>query len=138
MLIRDYHHEDFPAVDQLWKTTGIYTEERGDTAELILSCNEAGGKFLVLEDPSSGHLAGTSWMTWDGRRIYLHHFAIHPSKQGKGYGRKLAMASLAFAREKDCPLKLEVHSQNKPAVNLYKSLGFEDFEDYHIYLKLDF
>lgn len=137
MLIREYHPDDFPAVESLWKNTGIYTEELGDTADLILSCNRAGGKFLVLEDPSSGSVAGTSWMTWDGRRIYLHHFAIQASLQGKGYGRRLAVASLEFARELDCPMTLEVHSQNIPAINLYKSLGFEGFEDYHIYLILD-
>ena len=29
-------------------------------------------------------------MTWDGRRIYLHHFGILPEYQRKGLGRKLA------------------------------------------------
>lgn len=137
MLIRDYHPDDFPQIEDLWKKTGIYTEERGDTAEIILRCNQAGGKFLVLEDPASNKVAGTSWMTWDGRRLFLHHFAIDPIFQGKGYGRKLALASLAVARKKKCPMKLEVHSQNIPAVNLYKSLGFTVFEDYQVFMILD-
>ena len=134
MLIRDYHPDDFAGVMLLWKATGIYTEERGDTSEIILRCNRAGGKLLVLEDPSKGQVAGTSWMTWDGRRLYLHHFAILPSLQGQGYGRRLALESLAFAREMNCPMKLEVHSQNTRAVNLYRSLGFEVFEGYDIYM----
>ena len=137
MLIREYHPDDFPAVESLWKETCIYDEERGDTAEIILRCNKSGGKFLVLEDESCGQIKGTSWMTWDGRRVLLHHFAIDPALQGKGYGRRLALESLAFARELNCPMKLEVHKHNTPAVKLYKSLGFEVFEDYEIYMILD-
>ena len=136
MNIRDYRTGDFPAIEALWKATGIYTVERGDTKELIEQCNHQGGKFLVLED-GSGEIAGTSWMTFDGRRIYLHHFAVGPDLQGRGYGRKLALASLEFARELGYPMKLEVQENNQPAVNLYRSLGFEVFEDYDIYMILD-
>ena len=137
MVIRDYRPADFPSVEELWKETGIYTMERGDTPGIILRSNAAGGKFLVMEDPATGLLAGTSWMTWDGRRVFLHHFAIRTSLQGKGLGRALALRSLEFAKQKNCPVKLEVHRDNTPAVNLYRDLGFEVFEDYEVYMKLD-
>lgn len=137
MLIRDYHAADFPQVESLWKETGIYTFERGDTRQVILRCNRAGGKFLVMEDPVTGQVTGTSWMTWDGRRVLLHHFCILPAYQGKGHGRRLAIKSMEFARGKNCPMKLEVQRKNAPAVNLYKSLGFQVFEEYDIYMILD-
>ena len=137
MIIREYRPSDFPQVEAIWKDTGIYTVERGDTAAMIKRCNQQGGKFLVMEDPQDRNLAGTSWMTYDGRRIHLHHFAITPRLQGKGYGRKLAIASLEFARDHRCPLKLEVHSSNIHAISLYKSLGFEVFENYDVYMILD-
>lgn len=137
MLIRNYRPEDFPYVEALWKDTGIYTVERGDTPEVILRCIRAGSTFLILENPSDGSVGGTSWITFDGRRTFLHHFCIDPSLQGKGYGRKLALESLAIAREKNCPMKLEVNRQNIPALNLYKSLGFKVFEDYEVFINLD-
>ena len=137
MIIRDYRPGDFPQVEELWQQTGIYTIERGDTSDLIIQCTKMGGKFLVLEDPLTGSVAGTSWMSYDGRRIHLHHFAIRPSLQGKGLGRILAVASLKFAKKKNCLIKLEVHSKNLPAVNLYKSLGFTVFEDYDVYMTLN-
>lgn len=137
MIIRDYRPSDFPRVEQIWKETGIYTVERGDTAAIIERCNRQGGRFLVMEDTQDRNLIGTSWMTFDGRRIHLHHFAITPRHQGKGYGRKLAMASLEFARDQRCPLKLEVHTSNIHAISLYKSLGFEVFENYDVYMTLD-
>ena len=137
MVIRSYRRDDFPQVEKLWKATGIYTVERGDTGEIILLCNRSGGKFLVMEDPATGQITGTSWMTWDGRRVFLHHFAILPSFRGQGLGRTLALKSLEFAKQVDCPMKLEVHRDNTPAVDLYRSLGFEVFEDYDVYMILD-
>lgn len=137
MIIRHYRSTDFPQVQELWKETGIYTMERGDTASIIEQCTGLGGLFLVMEKPDSGMITGTSWMTFDGRRIHLHHFAIHPDFQGTGLGRKLALRSLEFAREKGFPLKLEVHSENTVAVNLYLSLGFTAFEGYDVYMILD-
>ncbi len=124
-------------MEKLWKETGIYTIERGDTAGIILRCNQNGGKFLVMEEPDTGMVAGTSWITWDGRRLFLHHFTIASAFQGRGHGRTLALKSLDFAKEKGCPMKLEVQRENRPAVNLYKSLGFEVFEDYDVYMILD-
>ena len=136
MLIRDYQSNDFPQVESLWKETGVYKVERGDTPEMIESCNAMGGKFLVMEEPGACRIVATSWLTWDGRRIYLHHFAVLPSLQNQGYGHALALESLAFARRKGFPVKLEVHSPNLPAVHLYEALGFEKFEDFAVYINL--
>lgn len=134
MIIRNYKPGDFPQIEALWRETGIYTMERGDTPEIILRCNTQGGKFLIMEDDLNSRIIGTSWLTWDGRRVLMHHFAVLPSLQGRGYGRKLALESLAFAREKRSPLKLEVHHDNTPAIQLYRSLGFDVFEDYDVYM----
>jgi ribosomal protein S18 acetylase RimI-like enzyme len=137
MIIRKYRAGDFPLIEQLWKVTGIYAQERGDTPESINRCNELGGAFLVMEEPGTGNVVGTSWMTYDGRRIHLHHFAISPSHQGKGLGKKLAGESLKHARERSCPVKLEVHDMNRAAIHLYKSFGFVPFENYHVYMNLN-
>ncbi len=137
MTVRNYQATDYLKIEKLWKKTGIYTVERGDTAGIIKRCNDLGGQFLVMEDPDSDNIIGTSWMTFDGRRVLLHHFAIEPSFQGTGLGRKLALRSVEFAREKQCPMKLEVHQENVAAINLYKSLGFKVFEDYDVYMLLD-
>ncbi len=134
MIIRNYNPGDFPQIEALWRETGIYTVERGDTPEIILRCNTQGGKFLIMEDDLNSRIIGTSWLTWDGRRVLMHHFAVLPSLQGRGYGRKLALESLAFARDKRSPLKLEVHRDNTPAIKLYRSLGFDVFEDYDVYM----
>jgi len=125
---------DFPQVEALWKECGIYSSERGDTSEIIDRCNSQGGKLLVMEDPETGRIIATSWLTWDGRRVLLHHFAVRPSYQKQGCGRSLALKSLEFAREKGSPVKLEVSPLNLPAIQLYQSLGFELLGDYDVYM----
>lgn len=131
--IRDYFPEYYPAIGQLWSETGLGGTQRGDTPQIIEKSIALGGKMLVavLADNT---LVGTSWMTFDGRRLHLHHFGISPAFQRKGFGRQLALASIAFAREKGCQIKLEVHQTNKAAIELYKGLGFQYLGDYDVYI----
>ncbi len=65
MIIRDYRQGDFLQIEDLWKETGVYRSERGDSPEVILRCNAQGGRFLVLEDETNNKIIGTSWLTWD-------------------------------------------------------------------------
>jgi ribosomal protein S18 acetylase RimI-like enzyme len=136
--IRDYKDPDFQDVDKLWKETDLGGEHRGDTAEIIEQSIRLGGKLLVMKDTSADVLMGTSWMTFDGRRIHLHHFGIKPEYQGKGLSKKLVKASLLFAKEKGYQIKLEVHQTNHKAIKLYKNAGFKYLGDYDIYIIRDF
>lgn len=135
MKIRDYQIGDFPQVEALWKKTGIYRPERGDTLETIEQCLGVGGKFLLMEDPEKDSIIASSWLTYDGRRLHMHHFAVHPDFQNRGYGRILALESLSFARQIGVPVKIEVHENNPSALHLYESLGFEPLEGYGVYMK---
>lgn len=134
MIVRDYQPGDFPQIESLWKETGVYRPERGDTPDTIIRCNAIGGKFLILENEVKHRIIGTSWLTWDGRRVLMYYFAIHPSQQGFGYGRRLAIESLEFAKKMGASMKLEVHRDNKPAIQLFRDLGFKILEGYEVYL----
>jgi len=133
MIIRDYRPGDFPQIEALWKETGVYRPERGDGPETIQICNDQGGKFLILEDETENTIVGTSWLSWDGRRMFMQYLAVLPSQQNLGHGRKLAVESMKYARAKKAPLKLEVHCDNTIAIQLYKNLGFEILEGYEVY-----
>ncbi|HYW96903.1 MAG TPA: GNAT family N-acetyltransferase [Bacteroidales bacterium] len=135
--IRDYRHGDFPQLDQLWKETGMGAPERGDNEETIERCNQMGGKLLVMTNPANGKIIGSSWLTFDGRRIFLHHFGIKPEYQNRGLGKQLANATLQFIREKGYQVKLEVHKDNHIAKRLYEKSGFFAFTDYDIYMIRD-
>jgi len=134
ITFRAFRKKDFPEILKLWQLCGMGGEERGDTAETILKCNSHGGYFVVLECTSQKIIIGTSWMTWDGRRIYLHHFCIHPEYRGKGFGKLLGHECLRFIAKKGAQVKLEVHKNNQIAKKIYEKLGFFAFTDYDIYM----
>jgi len=131
-LIRAYESADYKGVIHVWKVTGMEGSVRGDNDVLIKESLDIGGKFLVMIDTSTNNLVGTSWMTFDGRRLYLHHFGIDPVFQNQGLGQKLACATLNLAKQKNRQIKLEVHRNNKAAIELYKKLGFKYLGDYDV------
>ena len=96
-----------------------------------------GGRLLIMEDPEKGQLVGSSWMTFDGRRMFLHHFGIAPDMQNQGYGKQLFEASMNFLKEKGYQVKMEVHHNNHAAIHIYKSAGFFNFPDYDIFMIRD-
>lgn len=128
---RDFHPEDFPAVLALWEATGLGGAHRGDDLAAVQRTLAQGGRFLVLEE-EGGALAGTAWLTQDGRRSYLHHFGIRPDLQGRGLGRLLMDRVLEAARVLGLQLKLEVGRDNLRARELYRRSGFKDLGDYQI------
>lgn len=134
MLIRDFQPEDHKELFELWEELEMGGEERGDTLEVILETINRGGKLILMEDDEKNILIGSSWMTYDGRRLFLHHFGIKNEYQRKGHGLKLAFASLEFIKLKGQQVKLEVHKDNLAAKSLYEKVGFSAFTDYDIYM----
>lgn len=76
-------------------------------------------------------------MTYDGRRIMLHHFGILPEFQGKGFSKILLEESLKYCKELGAQVKLEVHSQNIKALGLYKKFGFKPLGGHKVYIIRD-
>lgn len=135
--IRDFRESDYDEIVQFWELTGLGNPERGDTFKTIRDTVRMGGKMLVMEEKSTGKICGTSWMTFDGRRIFLHHFGILPKLQGKGLAKTLLTASLQYIRKKGYQAKLEVHTNNSKAINLYKKFGFKLLDGYDVYILRD-
>ncbi|MBK8793796.1 MAG: GNAT family N-acetyltransferase [Holophaga sp.] len=135
--IRDYQEADFHGIARLWELTGLGSPNRGDDAVVIARTLAHGGVFLVMEAIPSGHVIGTSWMTSDGRRIYLHHFGIAPDYQNEGLGKALLETSLQRAGAMGLQIKLEVHRNNTAAIALYQKYGFTYLGDYDGYIIRD-
>ena len=136
-IIRDYRQDDFEKIIQLWKITDMGDPKRGDDKKTIENTIRLGGALLIMEEKSSGRICGTSWMTFDGRRIHLHHFGILPEFRRKGLATLLLNESLKFVKGKRCQVKLEVQRSNSQAINLYKKAGFSYLGDYDVYIIRD-
>lgn len=132
--VRDYLPENYNDLMNLWLLTDMGGAERGDNDEIIAKSIEIGGRMLLMFSDNSNELIGSSWMTFDGRRVHMHHFAIHPYYQGLGLARELLKASLKHVREKGYQVKLEVNKDNIKAINLYTKAGFKYLGDYDVYI----
>lgn len=136
ITIRDFQPSDYEGLTELWQLTNLGNPDRGDNLDIILQSIAMGGKLLVAVS-QEGKIIGTSWMTFDGRRIHLHHFGVHPSYQRQGIGKMLTRESLRFVKAKGYQVKLEVHRNNIAAINLYKQFGFQYLGDYDVYIIRD-
>lgn len=135
-FVRDYKEEDYPALLKLWEATDMGGKKRGDDEDIIEDTLSYGGKLLILEDDKDG-VIGSSWITTDQRRLYMHHFAILPKFQGKKLSHLLMDKSMEFVVETGLQVKLEVHRDNKIARSLYASYGFKYLGDYQVYIIRD-
>ncbi|MCD4696859.1 MAG: GNAT family N-acetyltransferase [Bacteroidales bacterium] len=133
-LIREYSGNDFSQVKKLWQLTGLDSKSREDDNKIIKYSIANGGKLFILEEKESNEIIGSSWITFDQRRLYLHHFAIHPDFQGRGLSKLLLKSSLEFAKEQGKQIKLEVHKNNQIAKELYVNAGFKYLGDYEVYI----
>jgi len=138
MTIRKYLKGDFNGIMNLWMVTGLGRPERGDDEATVERSLDMGGLMLVMCDDSPvQRIVGTSWLTFDGRRLHLHHFGIDPEYQRRGLAKELLKETLRFVKEKGYQVKLEVHRSNVAAVALYRNAGFEYLGDYDVYIIRD-
>lgn len=91
------------------------------TAERMLKALDDHDVFIAIED---GEAVGYIEMTACDDENEPIQILVKPECRGKGYGRAL----LQTAIEKNFPRKmvLEVDADNRPALNLYLSLGFQE------------
>jgi ribosomal protein S18 acetylase RimI-like enzyme len=135
MTIRKYLKGDFNGIMNLWVATDLSRPERGDDEATVERSLGMGGLMLVMcDDSPAKNIIGTSWMTFDGRRLHLHHFGIDPAFQGRGLAKELLRETLRFVKGKGYQVKLEVHQSNTAAVGLYRKAGFEYLGDYDVYI----
>lgn len=134
--LTEINEEQYQTAVQLWEITGVGNPARGDTLEAVRQTLDHGGRLILLYEDDKA--VGTVWLTHDFRRLYIHHMAVHPDRQQRGYGKLMLQEALKIASELKLQSKLEVFEHNLAAYNLYLSLGFQPLEGYHTLIKRDF
>lgn len=137
IIFRNFKKDDIDGIFELWRKTGLGENLRGDNLETIERSLSMGGKFIIMEDSDNLKIIGTSWITFDGRRLHLHHFGVDPEHQGQKLAVPLLKETLIFAKQKGIQIKLEVHKDNIKAIELYTKNYFKYLGDYRIYIIRD-
>lgn len=133
LTISDYSKIDYQDLIKLWEDIHLGGASRGDTHEIIDESIKVGGKLFVVKE-MSGRVVGSSWITTDKRRNYLHHFGIREEYRGTGLAQELLERSLEFSKSNGLQIKLEVHRDNIKAVRLYEKYKFKYLGDYLVYI----
>lgn len=131
-IIDTVTQEIYEKVAELWQLTGVGNPARGDSLQVVQNTIKTGGKLLTGWNGNS--LLAVCWLTSDARRLYVHHFAVHPTYEGLGYGQELMDMAIQYAKEMNQQMKLEVHIDNIRAEHLYEKKGFKKLDGYQVYI----
>jgi len=123
----------FRSLNEAWITTLFSMEPRdleviSDPEGQII---EPGGQVLFALD--DGQPVGCcALMALEDGGFEVAKMAVADSHKGRGLGRALMAACLAFAKAAGAPrLYLESNSALAPALGLYRSFGFHEIEPPH-------
>jgi ribosomal-protein-alanine N-acetyltransferase len=98
-------------------------------ARLAAVEHEDGTPGAISGDSGAGRLIGYAGLAILGRppdqEADVHTIGVDPEHQHRGVGRRLLRALLAHADARGAATYLEVRTDNRPAIELYRSEGFE-------------
>ncbi|MCK4370937.1 MAG: GNAT family N-acetyltransferase [Candidatus Lokiarchaeota archaeon] len=118
----------YEEVVELWRKSGISVGSTDTKEELERVVRRTPQLFLVgkIDEKIISVVIGG----FDGRRGYVHHLAVDPDYQKKGYG-KMIMGELMnkFLKLKVHKVHLFLEKYNKEVVEFYRNLGWEIRDD---------
>lgn len=118
MRIRQMTAEDIPTVAQIEKE--CFSQPWSEQGFLD---GMKDAIFFVAEDPQIAGYIGMYRMPPEGE---ITNVAVTQKMRGKGYGRELLLTMQRWAAEHEIDrIILEVRSKNEPAIQLYRTYGFE-------------
>ena len=128
MIIEKFSMQFYEEVVELWRKSGISVGSTDTKEELERVVRRTPQLFLVgkIDEKIISVVIGG----FDGRRGYVHHLAVDPDYQKKGYG-KMIMGELMnkFLKLKVHKVHLFLEKYNKEVVEFYRNLGWEIRDD---------
>lgn len=127
---------------ELYRQDSIYfghAEKEADAKEVEENIEKA---YIQTGDSSINYIAelhgkiiGKIRITITDNEGFIYGVGVLPEFRGKGYGREVLSSALGILKKKDVKdIFLEVATENKNALGLYESCGFEEISvmDYYI------
>ena len=128
MKIEKFSMKFYDEVIQLWRNAGISvgSSDSKDELEKMLIRNPD----LFLIGKFKDRIIAVVMGGFDGRRGYVHHLAVDPGYQKKGYGKEIMRALNEIFRQKGIhKIHLFIERRNKEVIDFYNNLGWEIRED---------
>lgn len=96
---------------------------------------EVDDNFISYMAEVQGEIMGKIHISITNNEGFIYGFGVLPKFRGKGYGREILCSALDIFKRKNVEnIFLEVATENKNALELYESCGFEEISvmDYYI------
>jgi [ribosomal protein S18]-alanine N-acetyltransferase len=118
MLVSRFREEDSDAVTELARVAALAVDVQAE--------RERPWALMWLARPSPDTAPVAFLLAWAvADELHLIHIATHPDDRRKGAGSALMRTLIGYAVEHHSRLVLlEVRRTNRPAIRLYRSLGF--------------
>jgi N-acetylglutamate synthase len=123
MRIREFIEEDIPAVLEIWRLAELSLGLSDTPEELKRFLKMNPTTSLVGED---GFLIAAVLGGFDGRRGLVHHLAVLPELQGRGYGRAMMIElEHRFRQMGVVKINFWVEARNLQVVTFYERLNYQ-------------
>ena len=128
MKIEKFNLKYYHKVVELWKKAGIGVGSSDTKGEIAGVLNRNPDLFLIGKE--DGKIVAVVIGAFDGRRGYVHHLAVDPDYQKKGYGKKIMDELIEqFRKKKVHKIHLFIEKTNPEVVNFYRNLGWNVRDD---------
>ncbi|MFX0019302.1 MAG: GNAT family N-acetyltransferase [Promethearchaeota archaeon] len=124
MKIDNFSLQFYEDVVDIWKKTGISVTSSDTKEEVKVMLNRNPDLCLIakLDEKVIGVVMGG----FDGRRGYVHHLAIDPEYQRRGYGKLLIDELIErFQKKRVHKVHLFIEKHNKDVIAFYNKLGWD-------------
>lgn len=128
MEIEKFSMDYYNDVIKLWKKAGISVGSSDTVEEVKIMLNRNPRLFLIGK--LNNHVIAVVMGAFDGRRGYVHHLAVDPKHQKKGYGKILMDELMKNFRQMGVhKIHLFIEKYNEEIVDFYLKLGWEIRDD---------
>lgn len=128
MEIEKFSMDYYNDVIKLWKKAGISVGSSDTVEELKIMLKRNPRLFLIGK--LNNHVIAVVMGAFDGRRGYVHHLAVDPKHQKKGYGKILMDELMKNFRQMGVhKIHLFIEKYNEEIVDFYLKLGWEIRDD---------
>ncbi|MFX1375706.1 MAG: GNAT family N-acetyltransferase [Promethearchaeota archaeon] len=128
MKIENFSLKFYSDVINLWRRAGISVGSTDSEEEIKRMLKMNSNLFLIgrIKEKIIAVVMGG----FDGRRGYVHHLAIDPIYQKKGYGKEIMDKLINQFRKMGVhKIHLFIERDNQDVINFYKKLGWQIRDD---------
>jgi ribosomal protein S18 acetylase RimI-like enzyme len=128
MKIDKFNLKYYNKVVELWKRAGIEVGSSDSEEEIAGVQNRNPNLFLIGKE--DGNIVAVVIGAFDGRRGYIHHLAVDPDYQKRGYGKIIIDELIErFRKKKVHKIHLFIEKTNHEVVDFYSNLGWNVRDD---------